>query len=58
MRRRPGLPEILAEHGIAAKLHVLPVGTGRVRGELLTKAHALGADMLVMGAYTHNAGVS
>ncbi len=50
----PDLPEILAEHGIAATLHILPVG-GRVFGEkLLAKAHALGADMLVTGAYTHN----
>ena len=62
----PGLPEILAEHGIAATLHVMssgPQGRPETRpragavafGEtLLAKAHALGADLLVMGAYTHS----
>jgi nucleotide-binding universal stress UspA family protein len=50
----PGLPEILAEHGVAADLHVLPIGAGLFGEMLLTKAHALGADILVMGAYTHN----
>ena len=51
----PGLPEILAEHDIAATLHVLPVGSGVFGEALLAEAHALGADMLVMGAYTHSA---
>ena len=50
----PGLPEILAEHGIDAPLHVLPIGTGTFGEALLAKAHAIGADMLVMGAYTHS----
>jgi nucleotide-binding universal stress UspA family protein len=50
----PGLPAILAEHGIEATLHVLPVGTGVFGEALLGKAHALGADMLVMGAYTQH----
>ena len=50
----PVLPEILAEHGIAAELHVLPVGTGVFSETLLEKTHALGADLLVMGAYTHS----
>jgi nucleotide-binding universal stress UspA family protein len=50
----PVLPAILAEHGIAAKLHVLPIGSGVFGEALLAHAHALGADLLVMGAYTHS----
>jgi len=50
----PALPQILSEHGIAATRHVLPVGKGVFGEALLKKAHALGADLLVMGAYTHN----
>jgi nucleotide-binding universal stress UspA family protein len=50
----PGLPEILAEHGIEATLHVLEVGAGVFGEQLLAKAHALGTDLLVMGAYTHS----
>jgi len=62
----PGLPAILAEHGIQAKLHVLPLGpplgpeahlnkaAGAFGETLLAAAHQVGADMLVMGAYTHN----
>jgi nucleotide-binding universal stress UspA family protein len=50
----PRLPDILAEHDIAATLHVLPI-TGAAFGETLLKtAHELGADMLVMGAYAHS----
>ncbi len=62
----PGLPEILAEHGIAATLHVVSsgpqgrletrptAGAGAFGETLLAKAHALGTDLLVMGAYTHS----
>jgi nucleotide-binding universal stress UspA family protein len=49
----PGLPSILAEHGVAAELHELPIGSGPFGEALLRKAHELGADMLVMGAYQH-----
>lgn len=50
----PGFPDILAEHGIEAALHVLPILARGTFGEtLLRKAHQLRADMLVMGAYTH-----
>jgi nucleotide-binding universal stress UspA family protein len=49
----PELPSILAEHGVAAELHVLPIGGGPFGETLLRKAHELGADMLVMGAYQH-----
>ena len=48
------LPAILAEHGVTADLHVLPVGSGPFGEALLRKAHELGADMLVMGAYQHH----
>ncbi|WP_158932203.1 universal stress protein [Acidisphaera sp. S103] len=52
---QPRLPEILEEHGIKADLHVLPVTGDRVFGEvLLTKAHALGSDMLVVGAFARH----
>jgi nucleotide-binding universal stress UspA family protein len=48
------LPDILTEHGIDADLHVLPLAGQRVFGEaLLEKAHALGADLLVQGAYVY-----
>ncbi len=50
----PRLPDILAEHGIAAELHVLEDSHGVSGAELLEKAHALGADLLVMGAYRHS----
>ena len=48
-------PAILAEHGVAATLHTLPSGAGAVGAALLARAHELGADMLVMGAYQHSA---
>lgn len=51
----PRLPDILEEHGIKADLHVLPVTGDRVFGEvLLAKAHALGSDMLVVGAFARH----
>ena len=39
---------------IRAELHVLPIGPGVFGQALLNKAHELGADMLVMGAYAHS----
>ncbi len=51
---RPAMPRILLEHGIHADLHVLPIGSGPFGQTLLDKAHAVGADVLVMGAYTHS----
>jgi nucleotide-binding universal stress UspA family protein len=50
----PTLPDMVVEHGINAELHVLPIGTGVFGETLLKTAHSLGADMLVMGAYTHS----
>jgi nucleotide-binding universal stress UspA family protein len=50
----PSLPPILSEHGVAAELHVLPIGSGTFGAALLDKARELAADMLVMGAYQHS----
>jgi nucleotide-binding universal stress UspA family protein len=50
---QPKLPPILAEHGIAAELHLLKAGGAPLGAALLRKARELGADMLVMGAYQH-----
>lgn len=50
----PSLPAILTEHGVTAELHVLPVVAGSFGATLLHKAHELGADMMVMGAYQHS----
>ena len=50
----PAVPRILVEHGVRADLHVLPIGDGAFGQALLNTAHALGADMLVMGAYYHS----
>lgn len=51
--RPPEMPPILVEHGVAAELHVLPIESTTFGETLLRKAHELGADMLVMGAYRH-----
>jgi nucleotide-binding universal stress UspA family protein len=51
---RPTIPRILLEHGIRADLHVLPIGSESFGQTLLDKAHALSADLMVMGAYAHS----
>jgi nucleotide-binding universal stress UspA family protein len=53
-RPRPEAPRILIEHGIRADLHIMPIGPGPFGQALLETAHALYADMLVMGAYAHS----
>jgi nucleotide-binding universal stress UspA family protein len=50
----PGLPDVLSEHGIAAELDVLPIGQETFGQVLLARAHELGADLLVMGAFVQN----
>jgi nucleotide-binding universal stress UspA family protein len=50
----PPLPPIFVEHGIRPQLHVLRIGAGPFGRTLLDQAHALGADLLVMGAYAHS----
>ena len=47
----PVLPPALAAHGIAAELHTLPIGNPPFGADLLARAHACGADLLVMGAF-------
>jgi nucleotide-binding universal stress UspA family protein len=44
---------MLAKHAIAAELHTVPDGDGSVGDRLLRAAHAVGADLLVMGAFAH-----
>ena len=46
------VPAILEEHGIPAQAHAVE-GHGPVGEQLLRKAHELGADLIVMGAYAH-----
>ncbi len=50
----PAIPDILVEHGIAAELHIILIGEDPFGGTLLGRAHTVGADMLVMGAYAHS----
>jgi nucleotide-binding universal stress UspA family protein len=50
----PTLPDVLKEHGVAAEMQALPIGPGIFGEALLAKAHELGADLLVMGAYAHS----
>jgi nucleotide-binding universal stress UspA family protein len=50
----PALPQVLLDHGIKAEMHVLQIGPGAFGQALLTRAHELGSDMLVMGAYAHS----
>ncbi len=47
------VPALLREHGIAAEAHAMPDHDGSVGAQLLKAAQALGADLLVMGAYAH-----
>jgi len=51
---RPLMPRILTEHGIHGELHTLPLDSGPFGEALLAKAHEVGADLLVMGAYAHS----
>jgi nucleotide-binding universal stress UspA family protein len=51
---KPAIPEILVEHGIAADLQIIPIGAEPFGSTLLARAHDVGADMLVMGAYAHS----
>ena len=46
------IPPILEEHGIPAEVHAVD-GHGPVGEQLLQRAHELGADLIVMGAFAH-----
>jgi nucleotide-binding universal stress UspA family protein len=49
----PSMPRVLEQRAVAAELHVMPIGLGVFGEALLAKAHELGADLLIMGAYAH-----
>ena len=49
------VPAILADHDIRATAHTVPEGEGTVGERILAAAHQLGADLLVMGAFSHAA---
>lgn len=51
---RPALPPALVEHGVRAEPHVVPLGSESLGKALLNQLHALGLDLLVMGAYAHS----
>jgi nucleotide-binding universal stress UspA family protein len=51
----PKIPDVLAEHGIAVTGHELPIGKEIFGAQLLASAHEYDADLLVMGAFVHNA---
>ena len=54
-KAQPTLPDIFEEHGIRAELHVIPITGQKVFGELLlAKAHELGCDMMVLGAFARH----
>ena len=52
---QPQIPDVLAEHGVMVTGHELPVGKDVFGALLLSKAHEVNADLLVMGAFVHTA---
>lgn len=52
-REPPAVPALLAEHRIVAEPRTVSAGRTDMGQALLAEAHALGADLLVMGAYAH-----
>jgi nucleotide-binding universal stress UspA family protein len=48
------MPKVLVEHSIRAELHALTIGSAPFGKVLLDKAHDIGAELLVMGAYAHS----
>jgi len=51
----PKLPEALTEHEADVISHPLVIGKEPFGAQLLAEAHAIKADMLVMGAFVHSA---
>lgn len=49
-----GLEALLAEFCVTHELHVVPRTTENLGAQLVTEAKAIGADLLVTGAYRHN----
>ncbi len=50
----PDLAVYLSWHGVHAELRTFPAGAAQVGASLLKGCAEVGADMLVMGAYTHS----
>jgi len=51
---KPPLPPVLVEHDVPATMHAVVLGTEPFGQTLLSRAHELNADMLIMGAYAHS----
>jgi nucleotide-binding universal stress UspA family protein len=51
---RPRIPDVFVEHGVQPELEIIPIGEEPLGSTLLARAHATGADLLVMGAYAHS----
>jgi nucleotide-binding universal stress UspA family protein len=51
----PKIPEAISEHEADVIPHQLAIGKEPFGAQLLAEAHAIKADMLVMGAFVHNA---
>lgn len=49
-----GLSRLLIEAGAEPALHVLPRHGSDLGGQIIREAHAVGADLLVSGAYRHS----
>jgi nucleotide-binding universal stress UspA family protein len=49
----PVMPAVLEEHGVTAEVHAVPEGKGSTGERILRTARAVGADLLVMGAFAH-----
>jgi nucleotide-binding universal stress UspA family protein len=50
---KPGLPQLLMDHGIDAVIHPIASGPAPRGAAMLDHAYQLGADLLIMGAYPH-----
>ncbi len=49
-----GLSRLLAEAGVEPELHVVPKHGSDLGAQIIREAHAVGADLLVSGAYRHS----
>jgi nucleotide-binding universal stress UspA family protein len=50
----PAVPPLFAEHRISAEMRLVGSGRRDMGRALLAEAHAIGADLLVMGAFAHS----
>jgi nucleotide-binding universal stress UspA family protein len=51
--KTPEIPTLFSGHRIAVEPHLVAAGRRDIGQALLAEAHAIGADLLVMGAYAH-----